>query len=129
VKNHTPLQGRAVSTSEADRILPVFLERYRVRELNGIPSNLPTACTLDGVENESVLDSNRFLSQGDLYILFEYPRKLFVASPKSIVEYLRSKEPWEDYDVCIFSADLSWCVGVTHNDQVILVDKAGQFAI
>jgi hypothetical protein len=123
--NFTPRPGTLLSELEAKSILSEFLSRYR-REPNGVPSNLPTACTLDGVERKSVLDSQQFLSHQELYVLFEYPRQLFKSSARDIATFVKSKEQWEDYDLCIFSKGLSWCVGVTHNDKIILVDNGGE---
>ena len=108
---HTPRPGRPLSASDADLILPQFLAKYRVRELNNIPSNLPTACTLDGVEDSRVFESAQFLSVPEVLVLFEYPREVFVASPESVANFIKSKEPWEDYDICVFPRSLVWCVG------------------
>lgn len=122
---HTPRPGRLLSASDRDLILPQFLSKYRVKELNNIPSNLPTACTLDGIEDSRVFESARFLSVPEVLVLFEYPRELFVASPVSVVEFIKAKAPWEDYDICVFPRDLMWCVGLTHNDKIFVVDKSG----
>jgi hypothetical protein len=120
---HTPRPGTLLSASDADLILPQFLAKYRVKELNNIPSNLPTACTLDGIEDNRVFESEQFLSTPEVLVLFEYPREVFVASPEGVLDFIRSKEPWEDHDICVFPRDLAWCVGLTHNEKIFVVDK------
>lgn len=33
------------------------------------------------------------------------------------LKFLKDREPWEDFDVCIFDDEISWCVAMTHNDE------------
>jgi hypothetical protein len=123
----TPLPGCNVDSLEMENVLPRFLKKYRVNELNGLPSNLPTACLLVGEENNDVLKTSYFIAFEQLYVLFEYPQKLFKSSPIDIIKFVSSKQPWEDYDICIFPASLIWCIGITHNDRIYLVDDIGLF--
>ncbi len=123
----TPLPGRVLAGPEAGEIIEQCLKKFRGPELNGIPSNVPTACTLVGYEDEHLFQSRRWPDHESLYVLFEYPRELRQASGEAVKEFLRSKEPWEDYDLCIFGTNLSWCVGVTHNAKVLVVDEYGFF--
>ena len=47
---------------------------------------------------------------------------LRIATPLEVLDYLKNKEPWEDYDICLFDDSLEWCVGITHNDEIFVTD-------
>ncbi len=35
----------------------------------------------------------------------------------AVLQFLKAREPWQDFDVCIFDDEISWCVALTHNDE------------
>lgn len=43
----------------------------------------------------------------------------------AVLQFLKAREQWQDFDLCIFDDGISWCVALTHNDEakrVRLVD-------
>ncbi|WP_028314852.1 hypothetical protein [Desulfatibacillum aliphaticivorans] len=113
--------GIEISSQEAKPIVEAFLAKFKSKDVN-IPSNLPTACQLKGIKDIDVLRSSKFLNLNKIYYYFDFSNQLFETLPKEILEFYDSLQPWEDYDFCIFDSGMKWCIGVTHNDDVILVD-------
>jgi hypothetical protein len=90
-----------------------------------MPDNVPTACTLDGKKDSSAIKSRAFRSMKTLFVLFESPNKLYIASGEEVFQFYDRLEPWEDYDFCVYDETLNWCIGVTHNDDVLVIDQEG----
>ncbi len=124
--DNTPDPGIRIDEIIAKPIISKFLKIYRIQDPT-IPSNLPTCCILEGIKNSLVLYSNKFLSYKKVYLLYEPSKQLYEVSPPNFLDYLRIKQPWEDYNMCVFDEDMTWCIGVTHNDDVIVVDTENYF--
>lgn len=119
----TPYPGSMVDIDVAKPIINKFVRTYRGCLYDGMPDNVPTACTLDGEKDSSVFDSEIFRSKKSLYVLFESPYELYIASGEEIFQFYHALEPWEDYDFCVYDETLNWCIGVTHNEDVLVIDK------
>lgn len=119
-----PEPGDEISSEKAKLIIADFLTKFRSKNVN-IPSNLPAACQLRGIKDIDVLKASNFLNLNKVFYYFDSSNQLFEASPKEVSEYYNSRQPWEDYDFCIFDSEMRWCIGITHNDDVILVDPEG----
>ena len=50
-----------------------------------------------------------------VFILFEYDDDLRVVRPQEVIAFVAALQPWEDYDFCVFDAELNWCLALTHN--------------
>ena len=123
---NTKEPGEEILGNEAEQVILKFLNKFRKKDVN-IPSNLPTACQLDGLKNNNILESSKFLNIDKVFYYFDSSKQLFKASTKEITDYVKKRQPWEDYDFCIFDLEVKWCIGITHNDDVILVDPEGVF--
>ena len=84
---------------------------------------MPLACVLKGKEDPNYIKTINFSKRGDMLFLVEGAHLLHEASPQQISKYFDSREPWEDYDICIFDRTFVWCIGVTHNGHVVVVEK------
>ena len=118
---HTPLPGEAIPDEQAAEIKKAFLAKFRVFAPGRVPNNIPTACLLNGRHDPSYLNETRFLNRKSVFFYMD-GSVLRRAKPAEIPQYLSKREPWEDYDICLFDETLSWCVGITHNDHVIVVE-------
>ena len=121
---YTPEPGDEIKADKAKGIIKKFLDKYRKDDVN-IPSNLPTACQLNGIKKAEVLKSSKFLNYNKVFYYFDSSDSTFEAYPNDIFEYYCRRLPWEDYDFCIFDFEMKWCIGITHNDDVILEDPEG----
>ena len=97
-------------------ILRIFvLSGFRKTDPAKVPSNIPTACVLDGMLDAQVLTSREFKQRSKVYVFVEGAGIVFVAKPQEIIKYLSARQPWEDYDICLFDENMEWCIGLTHN--------------
>ena len=122
VEFETPLPGCKVPEGKATRLIRDFVKKFRTADPSAVPSNLPTACLLKGREDKRYLHEPRFLQRKRLLFLLESAGILREVTPTDIMEYLEAREPWEDYDICLFDESLDWSVGITHNGDVLVVD-------
>lgn len=119
--------GEKISEIQANNLIIAFRKKFRERQFKKYPLNVPTACCLEGIKDESIFSNSTFLNLNKIYILFDYDNDLRLASPSDIKDFYNNLEPWEDYDFCLFDDTFSWCIGVTHNNDVIVVDSDGLF--
>ncbi|MDB6034853.1 MAG: hypothetical protein JWM16_5191 [Verrucomicrobiales bacterium] len=123
----TTLPGQVVRGCEADKITEEFLRRFRNADPAKIPSNVPTACMLQGRKGGGIFQSPKFLGKKRVFFFLESASLLHSADPQAVVNYLAQREPWEDYDICLFDESYEWCVGLTHNDDIIVSDPKEVF--
>lgn len=114
--------GRKIESDEAKQIISNFRHAFRRLSPQEIPDNLPTACIIEGLENQNAFDDIKFLSLDQIYILFENEQELRSTTPKLLKDYYDNRQIWEDYDFCVFDEQYLWCIGVTHNGQIFVDD-------
>lgn len=117
----TPDPGAPMASAPARERLSEFRSRFRPRQ--DIPDNVPTACLLQGDRDPEVLKSPEFLRHDVVHVMFEYNEQVRVATAIEVARYVEERQPWEDYDLCICNPALTWCIGVTHNEDVIVVGR------
>ena len=54
----------------------------------------------------------------EVIIFFENYHIMMKSSWGKAIAFLKEREPWEDFDVCIFDESMDWCVALTHNDEI-----------
>lgn len=122
LKFETQLPGEEIPKHEASPLVEAFLDRFRKCKAPETPSNVPTACTLRGRKDREYLNKPQFLDRKSILFYLEAAQILRRTTPTAVADYFATREPWEDYDVCLFDESLKWCVGITHNDDVIVID-------
>lgn len=115
--------GTAFEGEEQSALVEDFLRVFRPVLPASKPSNIPTACILNGESIDGGIKAVGVVRNQDVILLFEYPICARKADASRALEFMKLKEPWEDYDCCIFDESLSWCLGVNHNDGVTFVGR------
>lgn len=126
---HTPLPGRALETGRAAELLKELRTRFRPVSSAAMASNIPTACLLHGRHDPTYLRREPFTSHTRILLLLEGSTCVQETTPAELVQYLNSREPWEDYDFCVTDETFTWCVGITHNDSIVIVDPNDRWRI
>ena len=121
--DETPYPGTRADDQRARTVAEGFRSLFRNVLYEDMPENVPTACTLAGLDGADMIASDEFRHKERLLVLFENPDELYVASGEQIFSYVSNRNPWEDYDLCIFDEAMTWCVGVTHDDKIILAKR------
>lgn len=119
----TPMPGRRVPDAEAHDLIVALEKRFRRKDPLRIPSNLPLACSIIGRKDPDYFTTAEFLRLENVLFLLEGASLLFEASSKDVNEYFQRREPWEEYDICVFDRTLAWCVGMTHNGDVVVANS------
>lgn len=101
-------------------VVKEFLKRYRVIDVAKTPSNIPTACILKGSKANNIEDIKRLSGDDYVFVYWDEGDSLRKEKIGRIDEFWKNREPWEDYDFCIFPETLEWCIGFTHNDYCVL---------
>jgi hypothetical protein len=124
-----PRPGRLVPAEEAEKWISRFTSKFRPpprKNLNSkvpIPSNMPTACLLEGHYINPDF-SDLFLSRSlAVFAFFEGGHELYSTSLGEMLRYLNAREPWESYDMCLFDESLEWCLGINHEDKITFVHE------
>jgi len=106
---------------EVDFLKEAFLARFRTVSPAAVASNIPTACVLKGRRTPDYLNSRYFLTRKSVFFYLDSQEGLHQTEPAEVLQYLSTREPWENYDICLFDETLEWCVGITHDNYVIVV--------
>ena len=103
-------------------IIKAFLNKFRKIDVRTTPSNIPTACTLKGSKSYNFHDLKELNRDDYVFVYWDEGESLRKEKISKIDDFWKNREPWEDYDFCIFPESLDWCIGFTHNDYCILVE-------
>jgi hypothetical protein len=117
----TSKPGRKVDAVDAKIIIGKMVEAFRPKNLQYSNSNVPTACLIEGVDLTLDKVGSQFGNGRDVLAYFENTNELFQVFLGEFISYFTEKEPWEDYDICLFDRSFSWCVALTHEEIVKLV--------
>ena len=107
---------------KSDELVATLVERYRLADPAKVPSNVPTACVVTGSEAPELLYSGDLQDKEQLYVFFENLQSVRLTSGRDLSAFLRDREPWEDYDICVFEEGLEWAAFLTHDDRTVLID-------
>lgn len=84
--------------------------------------SIPISCRFIPSKSADNLEEKWF-SDGVTYIVYmENYEVMILSDAKNFLKFLNEREPWQDYDVCIFDENLTFCVALTHNDEVKVID-------
>lgn len=86
-------------------------------------SYVPIACRIKGEDRVGLFDDPLFNGKRFVYAFFENVDELYRTTIEDLRDYLECKEPWEDYDICVFDESLDWFVGCSHNDRIVVIGE------
>jgi len=118
-KMNLPLPDILTPNIEDPALRSAFMAKFRVPNPT-IPSNIPTACTLRGTIFDSLAQLPSSISEQEIFVFTDSSESLRKEAFNKVEEFWIQREPWEDYDFCVFPRSLEWCIGFTHNDSIIL---------
>lgn len=103
---------------EHEKLIATFKKKFRFQPDDGY-DNVPTSCYLQGHINPNAFNMPFFMNSKKVYMYFDFDNDLRILTPLDVIKYKSQLQEWEDYDFCVFDDSLEWCIGVTHNDQII----------
>jgi hypothetical protein len=125
MSNHesTPKPGKIISSGNTKLLVEEFSSEFQPHIDTTFASNVPMACSLKGKAITNDLSNLPISEDTKVYVFYENANELYLTTIKAMAHYLRSREPWEDYDICIFDSSFDWCLAASHEDRYVWVTK------
>src|SRR5687767_6281360 len=98
----TPIPGERICDADSRKFIVRLNNAFRPQNPKLIPSNLPLPCLLNGKKDKSFLNSADFLRRAKVYCWVDGTDFVHLVQPSEVSRYVEDREPWEDYDLCIF---------------------------
>ncbi len=83
--------------------------------------SIPIACQFRGAEPFASFQDEWFAGEVAVVAFFENYNVMVLTNVKAVLSFLSKREPWQDWDVCLFNRSVTWCAAITHNDEVKFV--------
>jgi hypothetical protein len=119
----THIPGKKIANAEGQNLIARLNQRFRPVDPARIPSNVPLPCLLKGKKDQGYVSSPAFLRRSTVYLWIDGTDVVHLVKPSAIAAYLQRRQSWEDYDLCLFDDTCEWCVGITHNEDVIIAEQ------
>jgi len=119
----TPKPGKIISSGRAKSLVERFSSEFQPHVNPFYVNNVPMACKLDGFTIADDLSDLPISEDSRVYTFYENTDELYFTTIKAMAVYLANRQPWEDYDICIFDSSFDWCLGVSHEDRYVWVTK------
>ena len=81
----------------------------------------PIACQVRAAESFASFQNEWFAGEDVVVAFFENYNVMVLTNVKAVLSLLSQREPWQDWDVCLFNLSVTWCASITHNDEVKFV--------
>ncbi|MDR7090661.1 hypothetical protein [Cellvibrio fibrivorans] len=83
--------------------------------------SIPISCRINSSELANDLEKKWF-HEGRRHIVYmENYDVMILSKVDDFLTFLANREPWQDYDVCIFDEEITFCVALTHNEEIKVV--------
>lgn len=84
--------------------------------------SIPVACRFASSQCYEGFQIGWFDEKLSYVVYMENYGVMVLAEPYKFLKFLGEREPWEDCDVCIFDKELTFCVALTHNDEIKFIN-------
>lgn len=109
--------GPLVPDAEAKNIRTLLQTRLESHFSRDRSDSIPISCRIDPRERADGVQDDWFSGLGSVIVYMENYEVMIRTSAPAVLRFLKAREPWQDFDVCIFDDDISWCIALTHNDE------------
>ena len=116
--------GRLVPDTEAKQLRARLLLRFKSHFYSDRSDVIPVACRIEPMEQANELQESWFSGIQAVIVYMENYETMIRTTAPAVLQFLKAREPWQDFDVCIFDDEINWCVALTHNDEAKRVSLA-----
>lgn len=123
-----PLPGQLQPVDEAVKVVNQLYKLYKTDATDDSRAILPAWCSFPkGREvSESIFEQPGFQDENLVYFYREglnsTPPTLYLATPKEVLDFFQRRQPWQDKDYYIIATSYKWCIVVTHEDNIFIVN-------
>ena len=101
-----------------------LLQKLKLCLSDDLLPSMPIACRIQAQRQSRHFEESWLPQVGKLFLYVENYNLMIITSAERISRFLQEREPWQDFDMCIFNEDITWCAALTHNDQMKYVSIA-----
>lgn len=116
--------GKEIDREKKEALLSRLVVRLEGRINRLFVESVPLSCRVLGVHFEEI-SMDWYGCDESVFVYFENNEIMVIAPWSEVFEFFSNREPWEDYDACIFNSNIDRCIAITHNDEVKLIDLGG----
>ncbi len=109
--------GENLSPERSAELRRNLLKRLKMNFFPDRQESIPISCRIKPVWQSSQLEKSWFRNISKVVVYMENYDLMVLAEIDDVLRFLNSREPWQDFDVCIFDEDMTWCAALTHNDE------------
>ncbi|HEY8941424.1 MAG TPA: hypothetical protein VIM59_14590 [Cellvibrio sp.] len=84
--------------------------------------SIPISCRFIPSELSKELEQSWFNEKERYVVYMENYEVMVLSKADDFVKFLNNREPWQDYDACIFDENLTFCIAITHNDEIKIIN-------
>lgn len=116
--------GRKLPSEEVVKLRQQLLQKLDAHLFRDRMESMPIACRIRPMKESSRLEESWFSRETVMVAFIENDCSMVLTTVDTLLSFLEKREPWQDFDMCIFDQEMTWCVALTHNDEVKFVDFA-----
>lgn len=110
--------GDPLPKEDAEKFRHHLAKMIEPHRILGRMESIPFACQFHAVESFNSFDDDWFAGEETVVAFFENHNVMVLTEVKAVLSLLSQREPWQDWDVCLFNRSMTWCAAITHNDEV-----------
>lgn len=115
------LIGEKLPAVEAENLRVRLMKQAEIHRITERMPGIPIACQINATETSDHIELAWFGGEETVIAFFENDNVMVRATVSFLLDFLAQREPWQDWDVCIFDCDVTWCAALTHNDEAKFV--------
>ena len=113
--------GEVLTPERADKLRHKLLCRLTTHFFPDRMDSIPISCRIKPMQQGSQLNKAWFEKADSVVVYMENYEVMVRSTANTVLRFLNTREPWQDFDVCIFPEDVTWCAALTHNDEAKFV--------
>lgn len=117
--------GKELSLMEVAKLRKELVQKLDAHLCCDRVESMPIACRIRPMKDPGRLEASWFSHEKAVVVFLENDGVMVSTTVDALLLFLEKREPWQDFDMCIFDQGMTWCVALTHNDEV----KLARFAV
>jgi hypothetical protein len=110
--------GDMLLTEDVEKLRHRLTKMVEPHRIPGRMDCIPIACQFLAAESSNRFEEGWFAGEEAVVAFFENYNVMVLTKVKAVLSLLSQREPWQDWDICLFDWSVTWCAAITHNDEV-----------
>lgn len=118
--------GKVLPSEQVAELRRKLLQKLDMHLYHDRMDSIPISCRIKPIKESRRLEAAWLPESKDIVAFMENYETMILTNANTLLPFLEKREPWQDFDVCIFDQEMTWCVALTHNDEVKFVSLAAK---